>query len=183
MAQFITAITIELETFTPQATVIRIVADDLYDTLKTTEEWHAFIMQTDQQIMVGESIPTLIQYDRHLFGFASVAPAVWNEGSGRKMPEQFVQCIVGGGIGRADDRMHSVLHRLVGQLASGAKLVGGTSVEIHFGHYFGVIVWRFVRDGSNIGSTAAQAAPLRPFPCRISMRSQRCPDAPSGSPW
>jgi len=100
MAQLITAITIELETFTPQPAVFRIAGDDLDDTLKAAEEWHTFIMQTDQQIMVGESIATLIQYDGHLFGLASVAPAMWNEGRSGIMPEQLVQCIVGRGIGR-----------------------------------------------------------------------------------
>jgi hypothetical protein len=44
MTQLIAAITIELESFTSQAAVFRIVADDLDDTLEAAEEWHAFIM-------------------------------------------------------------------------------------------------------------------------------------------
>ena len=43
MAQLIAAITIELETFTSQAAVFRIVADDLDDTFKAAEEWHTFV--------------------------------------------------------------------------------------------------------------------------------------------
>ena len=123
MTQLVAAITIELETFASQTAVFSIVADDLDDTHKAAEEWYTFIMQVDQQVMVWEPFPALIQYDRHLIGILGVASAVWYEGRGRIMPQQLVQCFVGGGIWRTDDRTHPVLHRLVAQLASSPKLV------------------------------------------------------------
>ena len=92
MAQLVAAIAIELETLASHAAVFRIVADDLDDAFEAAEEWHAFIMQADQQIMMREFVAAMIQYDRHLLGFCRIAPAVRDEGGGGIMPEQFVQC-------------------------------------------------------------------------------------------
>src|SRR5665647_3072944 len=76
MAQFISAVTIELETFPPYAAVFRIIADDFDDALETAEVGHTFNMQADQQFMVREFIAALIQYNRHLSGFGRIAMTV-----------------------------------------------------------------------------------------------------------
>src|SRR5674476_1587624 len=117
MAQFIAAITIEFETFTPDAAVFCIAADDLDDALKAAEVWHAFVMQIDQQLIMGELITAMIEYDRplrqaqdrHLLGCAGITAAVRDKGGGRVMPEQFIQCIRGISVGHADDRPHAAL--------------------------------------------------------------------------
>jgi hypothetical protein len=86
--------------------------------------------------MMREFIAAMIQYDRHLFGFAGVATTVRNKGSGRVMPEQFIQRIAGGFIGQADNGAHAVVQSLVTQLASGAQLVLRAGVKIDLGHDF-----------------------------------------------
>ncbi len=123
MAKLIAAIAIEFEALTPYAAVFCIAVDDLDETLEAAEERHAFIMQTDQQIMVREFFATLIQYHGHLSGFAGIAATVRYKGSGRVMPKQFIQRISDRCVGYADDRAHTVLHGFVAQLAGSAQLV------------------------------------------------------------
>lgn len=134
MARFIAARAIELETFTPQAHVIGIMSDDFDDAIKATEKRGAFITQAYQQVVMRESVAAAVQHYGKLSCLLGIAAAMRNEGGSWELPEQFIQRFGSSRVLRAEHCAHAVLHCLMAQLAGGAQFVGGTGVEIYFGH-------------------------------------------------
>src|SRR3989338_9837078 len=120
MAQFITAVAIELEALTPSAAVFLIVADDFDDALEAAEKRQTFVMQADQQIVMRKFLAAVVQHHRHLSGFCCIATAMRDEGGGRKVPQQSIQRVGERRARCAEHYTYTVLHGSVAQLAGGA---------------------------------------------------------------